>query len=70
MAEDMGDKTELPTQRKLDDARQKGNVARSQDLVGAIDLVGAMVLLVNLGDGIVRTFRNGLVRSVEGGAEG
>ncbi|MFN9993171.1 MAG: flagellar biosynthesis protein FlhB [Phycisphaerales bacterium] len=69
MAEDMGDKTELPTQRKLDDARQKGNVARSQDLVGAIDLVGAMVLLVNLGDGIVRTFRNVLVRSVEGGAE-
>jgi flagellar biosynthetic protein FlhB len=69
MAEDMGDKTELPTQRKLEDARQKGNVARSQDLVGAIDLVGAMVLLVNLGDGIVRTFRNVLVRSVEGGAE-
>jgi flagellar biosynthetic protein FlhB len=49
MAEDLGDKTELPTTRRRNEARDRGTVARSQDLNSAIDLIGAVVLLVLLG---------------------
>lgn len=58
MAEDMGDKTELPTERRREDARNEGRVARSTELTAAVDLIGAFVLLVMLGgtlaaDGVV-----------------
>ena len=53
MAEDMGDKTELPSQRRLTDAHEEGRVAKSQDLAGAADLIGAFVLLVLLGSSMV-----------------
>jgi len=49
VADDLGDKTELPTQRRLEEARNKGQVARSTDLGAAIDLVGAVALLIMLG---------------------
>jgi flagellar biosynthesis protein FlhB len=42
MSESSGEKTEQPTQKKLDDARKKGQVAKSQDLVSAALLVGSM----------------------------
>jgi len=43
MAEDLGEKTELATPRRLEEAREEGNVAKSQDFAGAI-----MLLLVTL----------------------
>jgi flagellar biosynthesis protein FlhB len=55
MAEDMGDKSEDPTGKRLSDAREKGQVARSQDLAAAVDLVGAFVLLFVFGASLVRT---------------
>ena len=45
MAEDSGDKTEAPTQRRREEAREEGNVARSGDLTAAALLVGSLVLL-------------------------
>lgn len=36
-----GDKTEKPTPKRLEDARKKGQVAKSQDLNGAIILIAA-----------------------------
>src|SRR5206468_11383286 len=45
MAEDLGDKTEAPTQRRREEAREEGNVARSADLTAAALLLGALVLL-------------------------
>ncbi|MDX2148805.1 MAG: flagellar biosynthesis protein FlhB [Planctomycetota bacterium] len=42
----MGDKTELPTAKRLSEARGKGQVAKSQDLVAAIDLIGALIALL------------------------
>lgn len=45
MAEDMGDKTEEPTARRLSDAREKGQIARSIDLSGAVDMIGAAVVI-------------------------
>jgi flagellar biosynthesis protein FlhB len=46
MAEDMGEKTEQPTSKRLSDAREKGEVGKSQDLTAAIIMTGALVLMV------------------------
>ena len=37
-----GDKTEEPSQKKLDDARKQGNVWKSKDLSGAMAFAVAM----------------------------
>jgi flagellar biosynthetic protein FlhB len=55
MAEDMGEKTELPSSRKLSEARSRGQVAKSQELAAAIDLSAAVLLLVIFGGSVVRT---------------
>ena len=57
MAEDLGDKTEAPTPRKRQEAREQGQIARSQDLSSAVLLVGAMVLLKAFGDDVVAALR-------------
>lgn len=49
MAEDLGEKTEDPTSKKLADARNKGKLAKSKDLSGAIDLVAATIVMAMLG---------------------
>ena len=47
MPEGYGDKTEQPTERRRNEARQKGNVARSVDLNAAgLMLAVAAVLMV------------------------
>ncbi len=53
MAEDLGEKTEDPTQRKLTEARERGQVARSADLSAAIVLTGAALLLYVFGSDIL-----------------
>ena len=55
MAEDMGDRTEAPTQRKIDEAHEKGQVAKSTDLVAAIDLIAAALLLWYFGSVAIKT---------------
>lgn len=69
MAEDMGEKTEAPTERKLQESRSKGSVAKSTDLSGAIDLIGAAVLLMIFGGGVFdacgRLMRVGLAGHTE-----
>ncbi len=40
-----GEKTEEPTQKKLDDARREGNVWKSKDLAGALSFAVAMAVL-------------------------
>ncbi|HYE62864.1 MAG TPA: flagellar biosynthesis protein FlhB [Phycisphaerales bacterium] len=54
MADDLGEKTEAPSGRKLEDARGKGQVAKSQDLAAAIDLIGGVILLMIFGGAIIR----------------
>jgi flagellar biosynthesis protein FlhB len=49
VAEDLGDKTEDPTGNKLSEARGRGQVARSQDLAAAFELIGATLLIALLG---------------------
>jgi flagellar biosynthetic protein FlhB len=57
MAEEMGDKTEAPTPKRRQEARDQGNVARSRDLTAAVLLIGVLMLLNNFGGGIVKALR-------------
>ena len=57
MAEQSGDKTEAPTPRKREEAREQGNVARSQDLTTAALILAAMLLLKAYGTGLVGALR-------------
>lgn len=52
MAEDAGDKTEAPTPRRREEAREQGNVARSPDLTAAALLLAGLVLLNWTGIGL------------------
>ena len=45
MAESSGEKTEMPTQKKLRDARQKGQVCSSKDIVSTAILIVLFALL-------------------------
>jgi len=45
MSEDFQEKTEEPTPKKLNDARKKGQVARSQEFTGGVLLIFGMVIL-------------------------
>ena len=42
---DSGDKTEKPTPKRREDARKKGQVARSMDMNGAIVLLASLMVL-------------------------
>lgn len=58
MSESSGEKTEQPTEKKLRDARKKGQVAKSQDLSGAVLLLAAVAVVWLLGGyigGIMQT---------------
>ncbi len=67
MAEDMGEKTEQPTGRRLSEARQRGQIAKSTDLSAAIDLIGATLLLALLGGMIVESLGVLMRRVLEDG---
>jgi flagellar biosynthetic protein FlhB len=53
MAEDFGDKTEAPTAKRREQAREEGSVARSADLTAAALLIGGLVLLKWYGGGLM-----------------
>ena len=49
-----GDKTEKATPKKRDDARKKGQVAKSMDLNGAVVLLAALLALSAFAPGMLR----------------
>ena len=53
MAESSGEKTEMPTPKKLRDARQKGQVCTSKDIVSTAILVVLFALLGWMGVALV-----------------
>ncbi|TWT44305.1 Flagellar biosynthetic protein FlhB [Phycisphaerae bacterium RAS1] len=55
-ADDAGEKTEQPTARRLQEAREEGRVARSVDLSGAVAILAGIVLLRMLGPGMLDRF--------------
>jgi flagellar biosynthetic protein FlhB len=63
VADDMGEKTEDPTPKRLEDARSNGNIPRSQELSSAVMLLAATLLVaVTLMPGLAR-FR-GIIAAV------
>ncbi|HEY9106280.1 MAG TPA: type III secretion system export apparatus subunit SctU [Roseateles sp.] len=48
-----GEKTEEPTQKKLDDARKKGQSPKSQDVNAAVGLVGLLIALVVMAESML-----------------
>jgi flagellar biosynthesis protein FlhB len=70
MAEELGEKTELPTSRRLTEARGRGQVAKSQDLSGAIDLIGGAIVLIVFGGFAVVTLGSMMKRILEWQTQG
>src|SRR3954447_22765660 len=62
MPEDMGDKTEAPTPRRRMEAREQGNIARSQDLTSAVLLLTMLLMLNWFGSGVVQALRGVMER--------
>ncbi|MCC7350737.1 MAG: flagellar biosynthesis protein FlhB [Phycisphaerales bacterium] len=62
MAEDMGDKTEAPTPRRRQEAREQGNIPHSADLTAAAILLGMMVLLNWYGLELMRALRDAVAQ--------
>lgn len=56
MADDLGERTEKPTAKRLQEAREKGQVPKSQDLAAAGGLVTAILSLLLLGGATMEAF--------------
>ncbi len=71
MADDMGEKTEDATPRRLGEARNRGQVAKSQDLGSAVTLLMATALLALMGGGLLESLallmRRILANQLQGG---
>lgn len=58
MAESTGDKTEAPTPRRRQEAREQGNIARSHDLTSSALLIGSLFLIKWFGPKLILTLRD------------
>jgi type III secretion protein U len=62
-----GEKTEEPTQKKLDDARKKGQSPKSQDVNAAVGLVGLLIALVVTAESMFDRLSQMLLRALHQG---
>lgn len=65
MPGDAGEKTEAPTPRRREEARNKGQVARSQDLSAALLMLGTMILLRTFGGRLLAMLIASLQRNLD-----
>ncbi|MBX3317306.1 MAG: flagellar biosynthesis protein FlhB [Phycisphaeraceae bacterium] len=65
MAQELGEKTEAPTGRRLGDARNKGQVPKSTELTGAIEIAVALVVLLLLGAWMIGGMSSVMRRTLE-----
>lgn len=68
MPEDMGERTEAPSHRRLSEARERGQIARSHDLSASLTMLAAAVSLVYLGGRLIRGMADVLRHELETGA--
>lgn len=54
--EDSGDKTELPTPKRIKDARKDGNVAKSKELTSTLVVLAWVLMLAMLGNYVIKRF--------------
>ena len=66
MAEDNGDKTEAPTPRRRNEAREHGNIARSPDLTASAVILGLMMMLKWYGEGLVTALKTLMAEVLSG----
>src|SRR3954463_11476278 len=59
-----GDKTEAPTPKRLEEARKKGQVARSADLNGAVVMLVGLLALGSFGPAMVGHIRDTMLGSL------
>ena len=67
-SDEFGDKTEQPTDHRRQEAREKGNVARSQDLNAAGHMIAAAFVLLMLGIPTIRSLAGLMQESLRGPA--
>ena len=65
MADESGDKTESPTQRRRDEARRKGQVAYSQELTGSLLLLSGVLSIWLFGEYIAGNLSNAMKIFIE-----
>ena len=70
MADDLGERTEKPTTRRLSEARNRGQIAKSQDLSAAIDLIVGFLLILALSGMLASGFAKVMQRVLSGDAIG
>jgi flagellar biosynthesis protein FlhB len=63
-SDDSGEKTEQPSEHRRNEARRKGNVARSQDLSAAGLMVAIAIALSMFGDDLIQSMANVLSASL------
>jgi flagellar biosynthesis protein FlhB len=68
MAEQNGDKTQDPTPHRRQQAREEGQVAKSQDLGSAAILLAALLVLLMLGGRTVEFFGSNAIKQLGGDA--
>ncbi len=56
MSQHFGEKTEQPTPHRLQEARRKGQVAKSTELNSAVNLLAALFLFILFGDVLFRSY--------------
>jgi len=64
--DDLGERTEAPSSKKLSESRQKGQVPKSQDLAGAFSLFGGLIVFLVFGSTIMQLFAR-VMRKMLGG---
>ena len=64
--DDLGERSEEPTGKKLSESREKGQVPKSQDLSGAFSLLGSLIIFMVFGPTIAGMFSR-LMKNMLGG---
>tara|TARA_R110002072_G_scaffold42064_19_gene118471 strand:+ start:52873 stop:54006 length:1134 start_codon:yes stop_codon:yes gene_type:complete len=64
--DDLGERSEEPTSKKLSESRQRGQVPKSQDLSGAFSLFGGLIIFVVFGSTIAGMFARVMSRTLGG----
>jgi type III secretion protein U len=63
------EKTEEPTQKKLDDAKKKGQSPKSQDVNAAASVLGLMICLMVMGESMLNQMSRSVLVAIERGTQ-
>ena len=63
------EKTEEPTQKKLDDAKKKGQSPKSQDVNAAAGVLGLMIYLMVMGEAMLNQMSRSVLLAIERGTQ-